>query len=48
MTPLLLGAAWLMFVVSCMASIVPVPRPTQSPAHPEIKAKAGGRDDETP
>jgi hypothetical protein len=47
MTPLLLGAAWLMFVVSCMASIVPTPRPTQNPTHPAMQAKVGGKDDET-
>lgn len=42
MTPLLLGAAWLLFVISCFASMVP-----SGNAKPAVKSKTGGKDEET-
>jgi hypothetical protein len=41
MSPLLLGAAWILFVISCFASMVPA-EVTSS-----LKSKQGGRDEET-
>lgn len=41
MTPLLLGAAWLLFVISCFASMAPSPTARVS------KSKAGAKDEET-
>lgn len=41
MTPLLLGAAWLLFVISCFASMAPASNAQAS------KPKAGGKDDKT-
>ncbi len=44
MTPLLLGAAWLLFVVSCFASMAPTadPKPpTKSLTRPSTKSFSG-------
>lgn len=41
MSPLLLGAAWILFVISCFASMVADAKPRTS-----VK-KVGGRDEET-
>lgn len=40
MTPLLLGAAWLLFVISCFASMVPA-------AKVEPRQSSGGNNDKT-
>jgi hypothetical protein len=44
MTPLLLGAAWLLFVVSCFTSMMPEKFAKSSKSQ---RSKAGGSSDET-
>jgi hypothetical protein len=46
MTPLLLGAAWLLFVISCFASMVPSGN-AKPVVRPAVKSKTGGKDEET-
>lgn len=44
MSPLLLGAAWILFVVSCFASMVPSEKPKSPVPKTLVKAEGGSHE----